>query len=286
VNAINTEIEDMSNWSELEVELIIQDYFQMLQEQLKGIQYNKTGHRNNLIKLLNNRSEGSIEFKHQNISAALINIGSPYITGYKPRWNYQHLLEAKIIDYLSSHRQVETTFDAFAHQKIEKLPTGIDFNIWEVQPPEIRSIIKDPTTIYTPVKKNFLEIEQRNASVGKSGEQLVMDYEIWRLNMAGKPKLANSVEWVSKDQGDGAGFDILSRNLNGSDIYIEVKTTTLGKDTPIFFSKRENDFAEAKSNDFHLYRVFDLNNQARMFQRNGRFKDFCNVEAVEFRGAF
>ena len=49
-------------------------------------------HRKELRKLLNNRSDGSIERKHQNISAILITLGCPYIAGYKPLGNFQALL--------------------------------------------------------------------------------------------------------------------------------------------------------------------------------------------------
>jgi hypothetical protein len=59
----------------------------------------------------------------------------------------------------------------------------------------------------------------------------------------GKEKLAEQVRWISKEEGDGAGFDILSRNLNGTDKYVEVKTTKLAKETPIFFTKNELDFS-------------------------------------------
>jgi len=69
-------------------------------------------------------------------------------------------------------------------------------------------------------------------------------------------------------------------------MFIEVKTTKLGKETPIFFSKREYDFANDKPNEFHLYRVFDLNTQAKMFQRNGKYDQFCAVQAVAFKGMF
>jgi len=285
MSGVNQE-EEMADWSDIEVELIIEDYFQMLQKELTGQDYNKTEHRNGLIKLLNNRSDGSVEFKHQNISAALINLGSPYIKGYKPRWNYQQLLEAKIQEYLQRHSKFENIFDAFALQKIENQPTKVNFESWYVAPPEFQPIIREPIPTYKPIKKNFLEMEQRNASIGHSGEELVFEYEKWRLNMAGKEKLAESVEWVSKDLGDGLGYDILSKNLNGKDMFIEVKTTKLGKETPIFFSKRENDFSESNRDKFHLYRVFDLNSQVKMFQRNGRFQDFCAVEAVGFRGMF
>ena len=57
----------------------------MLSHQLHSTPYNKADHNRRLGHLLNNRSRGSIEFKHQNISAILIELGYPYIEGYKPR---------------------------------------------------------------------------------------------------------------------------------------------------------------------------------------------------------
>jgi hypothetical protein len=61
----------MSDWSDIEVELIVVDYLSMLQMELAGQPFSKTEHRRKLHPLLNNRSDGSIEFKHQNISAVL-----------------------------------------------------------------------------------------------------------------------------------------------------------------------------------------------------------------------
>jgi len=74
-----------SNWSESEVEAAVADYFDMLRSELTGQKYNKTAHRRALMEQLNNRSDGSVELKHQNISAVLIEMGIPYIDGYKPR---------------------------------------------------------------------------------------------------------------------------------------------------------------------------------------------------------
>ncbi|MBK9014392.1 MAG: hypothetical protein IPM82_10040 [Saprospiraceae bacterium] len=41
-----------------------------------------------------------MEFKHQNISAILIELGQPYLKGYAPRYNYQTLLKEVVIDWL------------------------------------------------------------------------------------------------------------------------------------------------------------------------------------------
>ncbi|MDI9636268.1 hypothetical protein QM565_10800 [Geitlerinema splendidum] len=55
-------------WSQAEVEAIVADYFTMLSLELRREPYNKAAHRRDLIQLLNGRSQGAVERKHQNIS--------------------------------------------------------------------------------------------------------------------------------------------------------------------------------------------------------------------------
>ena len=76
------------DWTEQEVRLIVSDYFTMLEAELQGEPYKKSEHRKALIPLLSGRSDGSVEFKHQNISSVLVELGLPYVEGYKPRGNY------------------------------------------------------------------------------------------------------------------------------------------------------------------------------------------------------
>lgn len=75
-------------WSELEVQATVADYFSMLWCQLRGEKYSKAEHRRNLLPLLRNRSESSIERKHQNISAILRELDLPHLVGYVPLYNY------------------------------------------------------------------------------------------------------------------------------------------------------------------------------------------------------
>lgn len=273
------------DWTPFEVDLIIEDYFAMFQKELKGLAYNKTLHRRNLLPKLEGRNEAAIEFKHQNISAVLVEMGYPYIAGYKPRVKRQQLLADKISDYLDKNRLFESEFDRFANQNIDTSITRVEFNEWLVQAPS-PGIVNDLKVEYKkPYKQNYLEAEQRNQRIGQMGEHLVFDYEVWRLKSSGCQDLAKKVEWVSlKD--DGAGFDILSKNVDGSDKYIEVKTTSLGGTTPIFCSKNENDFAAQHSSKFYMYRVFDLRKKPRVFIKTGSFGDFCRVESVNFKGFF
>src|SRR5882762_6389485 len=79
-------------WSRIEVDATVADYLDMLTQELSGQTYNKTDHRRALRRKLVERSDGAIELKHQNISAVLLALGCPWISGYKPRSNYQNLL--------------------------------------------------------------------------------------------------------------------------------------------------------------------------------------------------
>lgn len=84
------------DWSEKEVVLVVEDYFAMLLSELEGVRFSKKEHRARLLPNLNNRTDGSVEFKYQNISAVMANLGQYYIKGYKPRSNYQQLLEDQV----------------------------------------------------------------------------------------------------------------------------------------------------------------------------------------------
>jgi len=62
------------DWTRSEVDLAVADYFAMLNRQLRGDRYSKTEHRRRLNQSIPACSDGSIEFKHQNISAVLVRI--------------------------------------------------------------------------------------------------------------------------------------------------------------------------------------------------------------------
>jgi hypothetical protein len=272
------------DWTVEEVDLIIADYFSMLVDELTARPYNKTTHRRQIKPFLHNRPDGSIERKHQNISAILIGLGVPYINGYKPLGNYQALLKERVVDYLRNKPSLEPTFEKFTENVITPPPQNISFEKWLDTPPTSSNDnqrAEDPSSPYrTPVKTNYIEREQRNSALGMAGEELVLEYERWRL----PDKYAHQVRWISKEEGDGAGFDILSKNDNGTDRYIEVKTTKLGKDTPIFFSRNEYEFSQEKSEHFMLYRVFNFREAPRLFTAKGNYDKFCVKEPTQFIG--
>lgn len=272
------------SWSNIEVELIVADYFNMLSIELKGEKYNKAEHRRALLSVIKGRTHGAIEKKHQNISASLIKLGQPYIKGYAPLSNYQLALDDKVAEYIIHNRNIEDNFIDFADKKL--LPKKeYDFENFIIEPP-ISTKLKDPKHAYSrsPIKINYLEREQNNRNLGCSGEELVIQYEKWSLIKSGKEKFAEQIRWISKEEGDGAGFDILSKQLNGKDKYIEVKTTKLGKETPFYFSSNELNFSQEHSTNYNLYRLFNFEDDAKMFIRNGGLDAICHITPINYRG--
>ena len=273
-------------WSAEENEIIVSDYFEMLMAELRGDKFSKTGHRNIILAHLPRRGKGSIEYKHQNISAVLAEMGLPFIDGYKPAYNFQKsILVRTVEEYVRKHESIETLFLGFSDTPARQLLMP-DFSSWVVNAPKKREEQQQINLIRKPLHINYLKREQENRLLGIQGEQLVFEYEKSILINKGKDSLAKKVEWISRDQGDGMGFDILSKNLNGTDKYVEVKTTKMGKDSPFYFTVNEYNFSIEKGTDFHLYRVFDMNKEPRLFTLNGQFDTFCRIEPTHYIGRF
>jgi hypothetical protein len=112
-----------------------------------------------------------------------------------------------------------------------------------------------------------------------------VDFEKARLEHAGKAGLADRIEHVARIQGDGAGFDVLSFETNGTDRYIEVKTTRYGNQTPFYVTRNEVRFSNEKDRRFFLYRVFEYRNDPRMFSVRGALRKAFELSATQYRAA-
>src|SRR5271163_66187 len=94
-----------TNWQDDELDAIVADYFAMLSADLSGHQYVKSRHSAALMAQIG-RTHRSVEFKHQNISAVLDELGMPWIPGYKPKRNYQNAIFDAIDRYLSQRPDI------------------------------------------------------------------------------------------------------------------------------------------------------------------------------------
>src|ERR1035438_6686062 len=181
------------SWSREEVEAAVADYFAMLGNELRGEPYNKAEHNRRLQSLLSGRTRGSVERKHQNISAVLIDLGYPYIDGYKPLGNYQDLLARMVQERLSAATGLQEVVATTVAAEVERVPIINDV-LSIVVPPPVRD--RDPARLYDQPavrvarpRRNYLEAEARNQSLGRAGEELVLRFEHERLWRSGERSL-------------------------------------------------------------------------------------------------
>lgn len=274
------------DWSLEEVEATVADYFAMLRQELAGQPVNKSQHNHALRALLNNRSKGSVEFKHANISAVLTLHHYPYINGYKPRFNFQLLLEQVVLEYLNGHKDF---FDPLLEGPVLSPATtplvaveGLDEIVAE--PPERADVPAIEWNPNRPLSRiDFVSRDAANRDLGRRGESFVVEFERRRLRQGGKPDLAERIEWTSQVRGDGAGYDVQSFNVNGSRRLIEVKTTGLGKYFPFAVTANEVRCSEARPNEFHLYRVFSFGAVPRLYLLPGALSKTCQLQPMQFR---
>lgn len=275
-----------NGWSWQECEAIVNDYFAMLEAELKGETFNKAEHNRSLQERLNNRTKGSIEKKHQNISAVLKEMGMPSIDGYKPLSNYQkNILPDVIGAQLANQTNIEKLIEKLNTQ-IEAVPSVDDILNRLVEPPEPREINRKDTEnynsgTYRPRKVDYIEREAVNQILGLSGEKFIGNYEKARLIIEGRESLAERINHVSLDD-DGLGFDIHSYEANGKDRFIEVKTTKYARYTQFYITPNELKTSKKLDKQYHLFRVFNFRNDPRFFTYHGNIEKNFALETSLF----
>ncbi len=276
-----------ADWSEEEVDAAVAEYFRMLQLEAEETRYNKTEHNSALRKKLNNRTKGSVEMKHSNISAVLSDLGLPFINGYKPRGNTQLLLRKAVQAFLNGH--VSTVSKIVDALEEVKSPGEKNYKAVLVEPPSFRpslNMSKTERRERVPRRFDYAARDEANRSLGRAGEEWVIGFEKHRLTELGVPELFDHVDWVSDRLGDGAGYDILSLDKDGLYRYIEVKTTNGSLETSFVISHNELEFSQEVAERFYLYRLFQFRRDPKLFILNGDISKQLSLKALDFRASF
>jgi hypothetical protein len=266
-------------WRDDELDTIVADYFAMLEAERAGRRYTKVRHNADLIERIG-RTRGSVEFKHQNISAVLEELGMPWISGYKPMRNYQAAILDSIDRYLTTHGEAVHGMAEPSSPWLSEEPLFVGAPVLsndEKRPPELEKLIR---------KFDPAERDARNRALGKAGESFVLKMERLSLAKADRNDLAGKVRWVADEDGDGAGFDILSFESSGRERLIEVKTTNGAARTPFFLSRNEYDTAVAKADTWQLYRVHLFSQAPRIFTMQPPLEDRLRLRTETWRATF
>jgi hypothetical protein len=259
-----------SDWSDTENDLVVADYFDMLHIDLAGNPYNKAERNRNLQSLLIGRSRGSVEFKHQNISAVLLGLGEPWIPGYKPASRFQLSLVDAVLRRLENKSVWHQPRTTSAHDRTLSI-SGLR------EPSQLR--LDMPPTLKnapSPIEPQFMAMiarkydvaarDERNRDLGRAGEERILRYETDLLKDNGRHDLAKQIVWTSVVEGDGAGYDISSFEPDGKPRLIEVKTTNGWERTPFHISRNELAIADRLRDHWCLVRLWNFAREPKAFE--------------------
>jgi len=244
------------NWSDEELDLIVSDYFQMLNDEAAGRPLNKA-RNNRLLQSKIDRSRSSIEFKHRNISAVLVRLGMPRITGYFPAENYQKTITASIDRYISQNPAVLHPENAANNGNTFAERAGL----FVEPPPALSPVTPQREDIERLVRKfNPVERDFRNRKLGRDGEELVLNFERERLKQFERPDLVKKIR--------------------------EVKTTVGPDATPFYITRNELSFSSERPDAFRLCRVFDFSMHPRMFELAPPLEKFVHLSPLSYEASF
>lgn len=270
------------DWSDEQNEAIVADYFAMLADDRAGRSYNKAAH-NRVVQAKTGRPRGSIEYKHQNISAVLKALGEDWIPGYKPAFNFQTSLIDAVVRGLD-RAPVHQTKKSGAPSSVMETPT-----LW-IGPPPTLSNMPPPDELeqMSAIARKFdvAGRDARNRALGLAGEERVLEHERATLLAAGRTDLAERIRWVSHVDGDGAGYDILSFEPNGRDRLVEVKTTNGWERTPFHISRNELAVAEDRREHWTLVRLWNFTREPRAFELRPPLEAHVSLMATSFQASF
>ena len=156
-----------------------------------------------------------------------------------------------------------------------------------VPPPERRAGPPDPrldrlVRAFDPAAR-----DARNRALGSAGEAFVVEVEERRLFAAGRRDLMRKVAWTSRDEGDGAGYDVRSfDSQTGLPRLIEVKTTRGSMTTPFFLTRNEEAVSYREREAWRLYRVFEFGESARIFTLRPPLSDVVNLVPATWWASF
>lgn len=275
------------DWTDQQNDAIVSDYFAMLADDIAGLPYSKAEHNRRLQTVIR-RPRGSIEYKHQNISAVLKGLGEDWIPGYKPAFNFQASLIDAVDRWLKRHPDWLTTT---ARSETNRPGSGLreEAMLW-IGPPPTQSNAPPPDELDQMMaiarKFDVAERDARNRALGRAGEERVLAHERASLLSAGRADLAERIRWVSHLDGDGAGYDIQSFDANGQNRLIEVKTTNGWERTPFHISRNELAVAKERSDQWRLVRLWRFSRDPKAFELRPPLEAHVSLIASSYQASF
>lgn len=250
-----------TDWTADQVAVLVANYFLMLGQEHTGAKLNKAELYRRLSQEVG-RSVKSIEWKLRNVSAVLEKLGIAWLPGLVPAHNHQDALVEAVGVQLGLHPEilkdpasVKPRFTSAGQPVLVDPPAFLNSD-----PDDHPAALRRLAERYDPAERDGF-----NRTLGRAGEQMVVDFERNRLRQAGRDDLAGDVRWVSDQDGDHFGYDIQSFDLDGRHSLLEVKNTNGHARTRFLLSRNQCEVAAKNPETYRIRRVYHFRNGAEMF---------------------
>lgn len=227
----------------------------------------------------------TLERYHQQISALLIAEGLPYLRSQAPLSGAPAGLRRAVAEYLQNHPEIFTRMEAavFRPEPLHDFSQRDLLQALVSAPAPLDAGDADADIAGLLAGANFLAGEQRNRSLARAGEHFVLAFERQRLHALGLDKYADTVEHSAVELGDHAGYDVQSWETDGSAVFIRIKTTRYGPETPFYLTENELAVAATYGRSYVIYRVFDFPEDPRIYLVTGPLEQRCTLRPTSFR---
>ena len=173
-------------------------------------------------------------------------------------------LDNDLAKYVNSYRKIVSDpssdliidmLDEIVHEESDVKNKNLDYEIQKFNP-----AIQDSEVVNKNQKKQQSSKRKYTSStptkkVGDAGENYVYDFEVNKLTKIGRKDLAKQIVKQYEDKTEFPGYDIQSFDLDGNEIFIEVKSTKGKKNQSFDISVNELNAAKRLENKFHIYLV-------------------------------
>jgi hypothetical protein len=235
--------------------------------------------------------EHFLPVKPEDFERAFANIGIEYKMVQKASWeNYNgylkniELVEVQLRD-CTDPDHILSVLDAHSFVWIVGQKRFVEWSgnipVPTAEPKSVKEFCLRPTE-YIPVLKgnpitenHYIREQKRNKLIGDAGEEFVLRHERKKVLEYGIDLVP---ERKSLTEGDGLGYDILSYDENGNEIFIEVKTTTGKEDARFYITANELKKSDEVGDAYRLYRVYEFDKveeTGKISRRSGSLASLC-----------
>lgn len=178
----------------------------------------------------------------------------------------------------------ESSKEVVKKQNINNWSSNV--NLIKTSAPEIKKS-KPTNKISRKIPKTTLpnSDKQKDQDVGDAGEALVFKFE---QKFVKEEIDENLLEWVKHKSKEEiySPYDIQSLTKQREEKFIEVKTTTGGKNTPFDISVNEVKFSKENARKYSIYRIYNFSfksNKLEFFEIEGDISKKRKLEVTEYR---